>query len=88
MNAGFPPTRRAHAHPYRGVVDRSARVSRPGDAALGRLIFWITCLLLGLCLLRVACGSHEEGWGFERCVALAFSLILVRSICRTPMSPR
>jgi len=80
MDANFTP--RPDVHPYRSSAHPCAKASRPCDFALAGPILGVTGLLLGLCLLRVACGLRDEGWIFERWVALTMALFLGRSVYR------
>ncbi len=82
MDPNLSPIPRADVHPYRGgSAHRRPPGSRASDVAVAGPILCVSCLLFGLCVLRVTCGLREEGWVFERWAALTIALVLGRSVC-------
>jgi hypothetical protein len=75
-------TPRATVRPYRGSIAPRAYAPRSVHTSFTGLIFGVTVLLFGLCVLRLACGLHEEGWNLERWTALGIGLWLARSAWR------
>jgi hypothetical protein len=75
-------------NPYRVADPPRAAPLHTGDRTLRGPILWLSGLLFGFCILRVACGLREEGWIFERWVALGFALWLAKSLFRSAARSR